>query len=105
MNPKAAWHLFLAGLLYAQSPCFAQFTPQEIAEREKWEEFLSTARIIAQEQISSRDAVTSPWILTLEKDDFTHRALWKNPEGAHSRVRGKQASGDCRLPAGQVYRA
>lgn len=62
-------------------PAFSQFTAQEIAEREMWEHFLVTARIIAQEQLSSRDAVTSPWILTFEKNGTTRRALWKNPEG------------------------
>ena len=85
MNRKIAGPLFLAAMLTAQLPSFAQFTPQEVAEREKWEEFLSAARIIAREQISSRDAVTSPWILTLEKDGRTRRALWKNPAG---RLRG-----------------
>jgi len=59
----------------------AQFTPEEVAEREKWEEFLKTAEIIDQQQMTSRQAVTSPWVLTLKKDDITRRALWKNPEG------------------------
>jgi hypothetical protein len=59
----------------------AQFTAEEIAEREKWEEFLAAAEIVAQQQMVSREAVTSPWILTLEKDGVRKRALWKNPEG------------------------
>lgn len=60
----------------------AQFTPEEIAEREKWEEFLKTAKIIKQEQpFSKREAVTEPWVLTLEKDGITNKAIWKNPEG------------------------
>jgi len=42
----------------------AQFTPEELAEREKWEEFLETAKIIGQEQQKSREAVTEPWDLT-----------------------------------------
>jgi len=85
MNRNIARPLLLAAFLAAYVPSFAQFTPQEVAEREKWEEFLATARVIAQEQMSSRDAVTSPWVLTLEKDGRTHRALWKDPEG---RVKG-----------------
>lgn len=65
---------------------FAQFTEEEVAEREKWEEFLLTAEIVDQEQpFSDREAVTNPWRLTLEKDGITKRALWKNPEG---RMRG-----------------
>jgi hypothetical protein len=65
---------------------FAQFTDEEVAEREKWEEFLQTAEIVGQEQpFSDREAVTHPWKLTLEKDGVTKNALWKNPEG---RMRG-----------------
>ena len=64
----------------------AQFTKEEVAERDKWEEFLKTAKIVKQEQpFSDREAVTNPWVLTLEKDGVTKRALWKNPEG---RMRG-----------------
>lgn len=60
----------------------AQFTPEEVAEREKWEEFLETAEIVGQEQpFSEREAVTKPWVLTLEKDGVQKRVLWKNPEG------------------------
>jgi len=64
---------------------FAQFTAEEIAERPQWEEFLATANIVGEEQIQGDLAVTSPWVLTLEKDGQTHRALWKNAEG---RMRG-----------------
>jgi len=59
----------------------AQFTPEEVAEREKWEEFLETAKIIGQKQQESREAVTEPWELTLEKNGVTRKALWKNAEG------------------------
>lgn len=59
----------------------AQFTPEEIAERPKWEEFLKTAEIVAQKQMGGREAVTEPWKLTLEKDGIRRDALWKNPEG------------------------
>ncbi len=61
--------------------CFAQFTPEEVAERAKWEEFLKTAEITGQEQMVSREAVTNPWKLTLEKDGIIRNALWKNPKG------------------------
>lgn len=63
-------------------PLFAQFTPEEVEAREKWEEFLMTAEIVNQSQpFSDREAVTNPWVLTLEKEGVTHRAIWKNPEG------------------------
>jgi len=59
----------------------AQFTPEEVAEREKWEEFLEIAEIIGQIQQKSREAVTEPWTLTLEKNGVTRKALWKDAEG------------------------
>lgn len=59
----------------------AQFTPEEVAERPKWEEYLKTAEIVDYWEMTSREAVTSPWVLTLEKDGIRRQALWKNPEG------------------------
>ena len=59
----------------------AQFTPEELAERPKWEEFLQTAEVVDQIQMGGREAVTSPWRLTLEKDGIKRDALWKNAEG------------------------
>jgi hypothetical protein len=60
---------------------FAQFLPEEIAEREKWEQFLTEAEVTAREQMSQSEGVTTPWKLTLEKDGVTKEALWKNPQG------------------------
>ncbi len=60
----------------------AQFNPDEIAERAKWEAYLEAAEIIDSEQPwSRREAVTEPWKLTLEKDGVQRRAIWKDPEG------------------------
>ncbi len=60
----------------------AQFTKEEVADREKWEEFLKTAKIVGQAQpFESREAVTNPWVLSLEKDGVKNDALWKNVEG------------------------
>ena len=65
-----------------QAQAYAQFTEEEVAERDKWEEFLKTAEIVGQEQpFSDREAVTKPWKLTLEKEGITKNALWKNCEG------------------------
>ena len=72
---------FFIVFLGFQFQSIAQFTPEELAEREKWEEFLKTAKIIGQEQQKSREAVTEPWDLTLEKNGVTRKALWKNAEG------------------------
>ncbi len=75
--------LFVFGL---NLQSLAQFTDEEVAEQEKWEDFLQTAEIVGSEQpFSDREAVTNPWRLTLEKDGVTKNALWKNPEG---RMRG-----------------
>jgi hypothetical protein len=63
----------------------SQFAPEDLGERGKWEDFLETAKIADQEQMESRQAVTKPWVLTLEKDGVKKRALWKNPRG---RMRG-----------------
>lgn len=72
---------FFIVFLGFQFQSMAQFTSEELAEREKWEEFLKTAKIIGQEQQKSREAVTEPWDLTLEKNGVTRKALWKNAEG------------------------
>jgi len=64
--------------------CFlliAQFTPEEIADREGWEDFLKTAEIVAEKQLGSGDSKNRPWRLTLEKDGLNRDAVWKNPEG------------------------
>ncbi|NIO20007.1 MAG: hypothetical protein GTN76_04510, partial [Candidatus Aenigmarchaeota archaeon] len=52
-----------------------------MAERAKWEEFLKTAEITSFYQMKSREAVTEPWVLTLEKDGIKRQAMWKDIEG------------------------
>jgi len=59
----------------------AQFTPEELAERAKWEDYLATADVVGQVQMTGREAVTEPWRLTLEKDGIRKDAIWKNAEG------------------------
>jgi hypothetical protein len=60
---------------------FGQFTAAELGEYDKWEDFLKTAKVVAQRQLSGAEAVTSPWVLTMEKDGVQHRALWKDVLG------------------------
>jgi len=87
--------LFLAVGLFIQS--FAQFTPEELNERAKWEKFLQEAKIISSSKdFSESEAVTEPWTLVLEKDGVTRRALWKNPEG---RLKGFLDSWKCEIAA------
>jgi hypothetical protein len=80
MNKERALAIFLFLILALTFRLTAQFTPEEVAERAKWEEFLAMAEIKGEEQIK-KDAVTNPWKLTLEKDGVTRNAAWKNPEG------------------------
>jgi len=64
----------------------AQFTAAEIANYDKWEDFLKTATVVGQKQLTGAEAVTNPYVLTLEKDGVQHKALWKNVYGL--RVKG-----------------
>lgn len=73
--------LFFMSLAFC-FPAIAQFTPEEVAERPKWEEFLETSKIIdAAQPWKPGQAVTDPWELTLEKDGITHKAVWKDCTG------------------------
>ncbi|HPW18745.1 MAG TPA: hypothetical protein PLP83_10260 [Candidatus Aminicenantes bacterium] len=63
------------------SPGAPQFTPGELESRERWEDFLRTAEVVASAQIVGAEAVTSPWVLTLKKGETVHRGLWKNARG------------------------
>ena len=58
-----------------------QFLPDELAQRERWEEFLRTAEVVGSKQLTGSEAVTSPWVLTLKLGDVAHRGLWKNAQG------------------------
>ncbi len=59
----------------------AQFTSEELADREKWEKRLQDANIVGQTQMGGKEAVTEPWVLDLELDGEKFRAIWKNPLG------------------------
>jgi hypothetical protein len=48
------------------------------ADRTSWVDFLGSAKITDAVQFASREAVTSPWKLTLAKGDVTRFGLWKN---------------------------
>lgn len=79
---KKRKYLIFFGIICGFSlQAFAQFTPEEISDRVKWEEYLQEAKIVGQEQMVGRLAVTNPWVLSLEKDEITGKALWKNPQG------------------------
>jgi hypothetical protein len=85
MNRKFVFSFVLAWAVLGAGPALAQFTPDELAERPKWESFLLTAEIAGSEQMRGDQAVTSPWRLTLKAEDGVVRdALWKNPGGMMS---------------------
>lgn len=70
--------LFIFSLLAAYLS-FAQFLPQEISQREEWEDFLLTAEIVQAEDIG--EGVTKPIRVYLKKDDLEKEGVWKNPKG------------------------
>jgi len=77
---KKVFFLFLGIILLSQTLLlFSQFTPEEIAERAKWEEFLKTAEIMRSEDIG--EGVTKPYRLYLKKGDVKNSGCWKNPSG------------------------
>jgi len=77
---RKTFFLIAIFLLLAQGSWIkGQFTPAEIAKREKWEEFLKTAEITGSEEI--REGVTKPLRLYLKKGDVEWSAAWKNPHG------------------------
>ncbi len=79
MNKKTLGLVFLIVLFCISHLLFSQFTPEEIVEREKWEEFLKSAEIIKSEDIG--EGVTKPYRLYLKKGDVENSGCWKNPSG------------------------
>lgn len=72
--------LFGVGLillsLVSALPLSAQFLPQEIGQRDQWEQFLLEAEIVKAEPLSQ--GVTKPWKLYLRKGDVEAAGAWKN---------------------------
>lgn len=75
--------LVLLAIAWLFSPGMAQFTPDEVAQREYWEDYLGTAKILNSRQLSSKRGITQPYVLLLEKDGITRKAIWKPIEGLH----------------------
>jgi len=79
MKRKILLSITILLLLGQSSWIKGQFTPAEIAEREKWEDFLMTAEITGSKEIG--EGVTKPLKLYLKKGDLEWPAAWKNPHG------------------------
>jgi len=79
MTNKIRIAIVSAFLLTAGIMALAQFKPEEIGQRESWEDFLLTADIVKSEPIG--EGVTAPQKLYLKKGDVEKKAAWKNPSG------------------------
>ncbi|MGB8959444.1 MAG: hypothetical protein WCC00_10610 [Candidatus Aminicenantales bacterium] len=81
----------------------AQLDPALVADYDKWEDFLRTANVTAQKQLTGALSVTNPWELTLEKDGVVHKALWKDVFGAN--VKGFKETWKGEIAAYRLSRA
>ena len=79
MKKKIFISLLSVILLIQTHLLFSQFTPEEIANRAEWEDFLKTAEIIRSEEIG--EGVTKPYRLYLKREDREDSGCWKNPSG------------------------
>lgn len=77
----AARILLIVAVLGTGSGLWGQLPEEYQANCDKWEDFLKTARVVAQRQLTGDEAVTNPWVLTLEKDGLKRQALWKDVFG------------------------
>ena len=68
--------LFISAQTY---DIIAQYTPEEIAARPEWEDFLKTAKITDWKDMGS--GVTKPLRLELKKGEVENKGVWKNPMG------------------------
>jgi len=80
---KAVLVVLTVAALGIGSGLLAQLAPDVVAEYDKWEDFLRTAKVTAQKQLTGPLSVTNPWELTLEKDGVVHLAVWKDIFGAN----------------------
>lgn len=79
MRQKIFLGVLLCLFLEQSIPLRAQFTPEELAERERIEKLLLTGEIIKSEEIG--EGVTKPLRLTLRQGDAEYGGCWKNPKG------------------------
>jgi hypothetical protein len=79
MRRNISWSVGFVLFISLVSFLSAQFTPEEIADRPKLEEFLKTAEIIGSKDIG--EGVTKPYKLDMRREDEEHSGCWKNPVG------------------------
>jgi hypothetical protein len=100
---KAALVLLTVAALGAGSGLWGQLSEEYLADCEKWEEFLKTAKVVGHEHLTGAEAVTNPWVLTLEKDGIKHQALWKDILG--ERIAGFKETWKGEIAAYRLSRA
>jgi hypothetical protein len=100
---KAVFAVLTALVFGIGSGLWAQLPDEYVNSYDKWEDFVKTAKVVEQKQLTGPQAVTSPWILTLEKDGVTHKAVWKNILG--ERVGGFKETWKGEIAAYRLSRA
>jgi hypothetical protein len=100
---KAVLVVLIIAALGTGTRLLAQLDPAVVAEYDKWEDFLRTAKVTAQKQLTGPLSVTNPWELTLEKDGVVHLALYKDIFGAS--VRGFKETWKGEIAAYRLSRA
>jgi hypothetical protein len=73
--------LFVLILIIVFSTVYAQFTPEEIAQRQEIEEFLLTAEIVRAKDIG--EGITKPKRLYLKKGEVEMSGCWKDVKGEY----------------------
>ena len=79
MKNRIIIFFFFIVFIGLQFQAIAQFTPEELASREKWEEFLKTAEIVGSEDIP--EGVTKPIRIFLKKGEIEGSGAWKKVKG------------------------
>lgn len=77
MKKRGITLILLAVILCFTVQSFAQFTPEELAQRAKWEELLIKGKVVKKQDLGQ--GVTRPKRLFLKKDDFEGSGVWKLP--------------------------
>lgn len=81
MRDRIIVFFYIFALIGFQSQAKPQFTPEELAMREKWEEFLKTAEVVGFADIP--EGVTKPIRVFLKKGEVEASGAWKKVKGFH----------------------
>jgi hypothetical protein len=74
---KGILFFVLVGSLASSALVYAQFTPEELAERPQWEHFLKKAKIVKGETVG--EGVTKAKKLLLRREGVEAYGIWKRP--------------------------